>query len=416
MLDSFRLPAFRLLFVNGLLSSAAMSVTMLVHSWLILSLTDDSAFWVGVSVALHGIGQVLFAVAGGVLVDQLDRRRLLFAEQLFGGTAYGFLAGMSYLGLATLPMALALSFAMGATLTLERTTTNALVSDVAGDEGLLNALSWRRVAILPVMVGGSLLIGTLLAGVGTWAGYAVVSGALLVAPWVLLRLPAGDRIPTGRPNFFRQVSQGMLYAARDWQVRTLLLIAVGMEAFGFSYTTMIPVMAKNVLDVGAIGLGQISAASGVGAGVGILGVAALGNFRNKPRLILLAASIAGASLLGFSLSESLPMAMLFALLTTGSLMAYDITIGALLLIVAPPHMRGRIISLHSLAIAFMSLGGFATGALGSLVGVPVMLTLGSAAITGNLLLHRRRLLRIREPNGRARAPVVGSRASEAPGR
>jgi hypothetical protein len=88
--------------------------------------------------------------------------------------------------------------------------------------------------------------------------------------------------------------------------------------------------------------------------------------------------------------------MLFALLTTGFLNAYDITIGSLLQLVSPSQMRGRIISLHNLVLAFTSLGGFAAGAIGSLIGVPVMLALGSAAIVGNLLLHRPRLLRIRE--------------------
>jgi len=108
---------------------------------------------------------------------------------------------------------------------------------------------------------------------------------------------------------------------------------------------------------------------------------------------------AGGFLLAFSISRSLPLSMLCALLTTGFLTAYDITIGSLLQIVSPAQMRGRIISLHSLAIAFTSLGGFAAGAIGSLIGVPVMLALGSAAIVSNLMFHRPRLLRIRERGG-----------------
>jgi hypothetical protein len=89
--------------------------------------------------------------------------------------------------------------------------------------------------------------------------------------------------------------------------------------------------------------------------------------------------------------------MLFALLTTGFLTAYDITLVSLLQIVSPAAMRGRIVSLYSMAIAFTSLGGFLSGAIGSMIGVPVMLALGSLAIVGNLMVHRPRLLRIREP-------------------
>lgn len=403
-LEAFRLPAFRLLFVNGVFQSVTIGVTGLVHSWLVLALSDDSALWVGVSVAINGIGQVAFSVLGGVMVDRLDRRKVMVGEQICSAGVAGVLAITSYAGVATLPLALGLSFVMGVNQTVARTVSNAILFDVAGHARLLNVLSLRRLAILPGMVGGSLLAGWLLANVGTWAGYALIGGVLSLAPWVLLWLPAREPNPPERATVLRQAWEGMRFGARDWQIRTLLLIAVGMEAFGFSYSTMIPVMAKNVLEVGAVGAGLLSAASGAGSAISVLAVAVLGNFRHKPILILSAAAAAGVFLLGFSLSRSLPVAMLFATLTTGCLMAYDITIGALLQLVAPSAMRGRIVSLHSLAIAFMSLGGFATGAIGSLVGVNAMMTFGGVAILANLLVRRGPLLRIEEVT----APVVSS--------
>jgi hypothetical protein len=253
--------------------------------------------------------------------------------------------------------------------------------------------------MVPMLISGSLVMGFLLAAVGTWAAYALVSVLLFLAPWVLLRLPPMRRVSGPSTSFLRLAGEGIRYGAKDWQIRTLLLVSVGMEAFGFSYQTMVPVMAKDVLNVGAFGLGLISAASGVGAGLAILSVAALGNVANKPRLIFWCALGAGCSLLAFSLSRHLALSMMCALLTTGLLMAYDLALSSLLQIVSPPKMRGRVVSLYSLAIGFMAFGGFALGALGSLIGVPVMLGINSAAILGNLLLHRRRLLRIREHRG-----------------
>jgi hypothetical protein len=297
-------------------------------------------------------------------------------------------------------LVLATSFVFGATLTVDMTVTNALVYDVAGRQRLLNAMSLRRIATVPMMISGSLLMGLLLAEVGTWAAYAVVSLVLFLAPWVLLRLPPTRVSTAPRTSFLVLAAEGVRYGAMDWQIRTLLLISVGMEAFGFSYQTMVPVMAKDVLDIGAVGLGQISAASGVGAGLAMLSVAALGNVRNKPRLLFWCAMGAGVSLLAFSLSRHLALSMLCALLTTGMLMAYDIALSSLLQIVSPSRIRGRIVSLYGLAIGFMSFGGFAIGAIGSFIGVPLMLGLSSVAIFSNLLLHRHRLLQVREqPRG-----------------
>lgn len=398
ILEALEIPGFRLLFVNGLFASVGNTASHLVQIWLVLSVSDDSAFWVGVSVLLAGLGRVVFSLIGGVIADQFDRRLLLLTVQLFTSGLTALVAVTTFLGAANLPVALFVSLTLGSALTVDMTITNALVFDLAGRERILNALSLRRISTVPVMIGGSLLMGWLLASVGTWAAYAFVSGCLFVAPWALLWLPpTAVQTPDHQPlGLLPAAIEGLRFAAHDRQIRTLLLVALGMETFGFAYLTMIPVVAKNVLDVGALGLGQITAASGVGCGLAILGVAALGNFHHKPLLLFCTAMGAGASLLAFSLSRSLPLSMLCALLTTGCLTAYDITIGSLLQIVSPAHMRGRMISLHSLAIAFTSLGGFAMGAVGSVIGVPTMLAIGSAAIVSNLMVHRRRLLRIRE--------------------
>jgi MFS family permease len=397
-LGALEIPGFRLIFVNGLFSSVGMQSVLLVQGWLVLSLSDDSPLWVGVSVALNGIGRMLFSIVGGVLGDQLDRRKVVVAAQFASAAICALIAATSYLGIATLPLVLVTAFLIGGTLALDMTVTAALIFDVAGRERILNAVSLRRMTTAPMMIGGSLLVGWLIASSGIWAAYAFVSTALFIAPWILLRLPATARVSAGhREPFFASAAEGFRFAARDWQIRTLLLVAVGMEAFGFSYFTMIPVMAKNVLDVGAIGLGQLAAASGVGAGLAVLGIASLGNFRNKPLLLFWTALGAGVFLFAFSISRSLSLSMLFALMTTGFLTAYDITIGSLLQLVSPPHIRGRVISLHNLVLAFTSFGGFAAGAIGAVIGVPVMLAIGSAAIVSNLLFHRPRLLRIQEP-------------------
>jgi len=78
--------------------------------------------------------------------------------------------------------------------------------------------------------------------------------------------------------------------------------------------------------------------------------------------------------------------------------AYDLTLGVLIQLVAPPSMRGRAVSLHSLAISFTAVGGFVMGGVGSIVGVPVMVAAGGTGIVFNALVRRRAILKIREYN------------------
>ncbi len=78
------------------------------------------------------------------------------------------------------------------------------------------------------------------------------------------------------------------------------------------------------------------------------------------------------------------------------LYAYDVTLGVLLQLVAPPNLRGRAVSLHSLAISFTALGGFVMGGIGSIVGVPLMITAGGIGIVINAMLRRRAILTVQE--------------------
>ena len=68
----------------------------------------------------------------------------------------------------------------------------------------------------------------------------------------------------------------------------------------------------------------------------------------------------------------------------------------LIQLVAPPNMRGRAVSLHSLAISFTAVGGFVMGGVGSIVGVPLMVAAGGTGIVVNALLRRKAIMGIRE--------------------
>src|SRR5262245_50385890 len=94
--EALRIPAFRLVFADGVLTSVGMSASTLVQGWLVLSLSNDSPLWVGVSVAFNGVGRLVFAIVGGVISDRLDRRMILFCAQLTAAFVAAVLALTCY--------------------------------------------------------------------------------------------------------------------------------------------------------------------------------------------------------------------------------------------------------------------------------------------------------------------------------
>ena len=404
LLVSFKAPGFALFYAHSTFASVDMTVRMAVNGWLVLELSDDSAFWVGIFALAQGVGQLLFSMVAGAIVDRFQRRNVLLVEGSLGLMIAWSVAAAALLEAITLWMAIALGFVIGVQRAVRFTASNRLVYDLVGPRQLVNGVSLWRVSTTPMAIFGALLAGLLIDWVGIWAAYALIGISLVISLPFLALITVKGAVERSGVNLLQQTLEGIRFARRSRPLSTLFTISVVMEALGFAYLVMIPIMAKIVLEVGGTGMGFLQAGTGVGMFSATLVMAARGDAGNKPRVIFLAAIGAGLALIGFALSRSLPLSVLLAAAVMAFLHAYDLTLGALMQLVSPPNLRGRAVSLHSLAISFTALGGFVMGVAGGIVGVPTVLAAGGAGIVANSLLRRGALKRVREhPHGTGEA-------------
>ena len=396
MFTSFKAPGFRLFYIHNTFAAVDLGVRMAVHGWLVLELSDDSEIWIGVYALVLGMGRFLSSTLAGAIVDRFPRRSVLLIEGAAGALLAWGLAFAVLFEVATLGLAIGLAFLMGCLGAVRFTAANRFVYDLVGPQQLVNGASLWRVSATPMMVFGALLAGALIEWVGIWAAFMFMGSSLLISlPFLAMIRVKGDVQPSNT-NLIQQTIEGVRYAAQNRTLRTLFTVSIVMESLGFAFLVMIPVMAKTVLLAGGVGMGLLQAGAGAGTLFANLIMAMKGDAENKPRIIVLNALGAGVALIGFALSRSLPVSILLAAAIMALLNAYDITIGALMQLVAPSNFRGRAVSLHSLAISFTALGGFVMGAAGSVVGIPVMLAAGGAGIIINMLIRRPALLAIKE--------------------
>ena len=247
-----------------------------------------------------------------------------------------------------------------------------------------------------MMIFGAVLAGVLIDLAGIWAAYAFMGFSLLLGliPLSLIRV-RGNVERTGI-TLFKQTLDGLKLISTNRSLRTLFTVSVVMEGLGFAFLVMIPVVAKTVLHVSGTGFGLLQAGVGVGMLFSAFFMAANGDARHKPTVIFVCALAGGLAMIGFAISRSLPLSMLMAAAVMAFLNAYDLTLGALMQLVSPPNMRGRAVSLHSLAISFTALGGFVMGVGAGLIGVPIVLAISGGGIFANALGRRRALMRIEE--------------------
>ena len=396
LLASFGAPGFRPFYAYNTFAAVDMNVRIGVHGWLVLELSDDSAFWVGMFALALGTGQVVFSMVAGAIVDRFQRRNVLLIEGAVSASVAIALTASVYFEFAALWMAVAIAFPMGCQRAVRFTAANRFVYDLVGAERLINGVALWRLSTAPMMVLGALLAGALIDWRGVWAAYGFMGASLTAGlPFLALVRVRGAVGQTGA-SLAQQTIEGVRFAARSQPLRTLFTVSIVMESLGFAFLVMIPIMAKSVLEVGGSGMGFLQAGVGAGMLIASLAMAAIGDVRNKPGVVFVCALGAGVALVGFALSRSLPLSVFLAGLVMGLLNAYDLTLGALMQLVSPPAFRGRAVSLHSLAISFTALGGFVMGAAGGVIGVPAVLAVSGAGIVANSVWRRGALMRIRE--------------------
>jgi MFS family permease len=367
-----------------------MTMGMLTQGWLVLTVTD-SPFWVGAVMGARGIGVVAFGAFGGVLADRVDRRHILVAIHWARALSALLLGILTILDEITLLYILAIVFVQGIMQAFFIPANNALIYDTVGSERILNANAARMTGFNLSKIMGSIIVGVVIAAFGVGWAYVGVAIVWALTPIFILMVRVGmsDNSAQSEP-IWQNLAAGIKYAfGRGGPIGSLLFLSLLVETFGFSYIVMLPVVARDVLGLGEIGFGLLSGASGVGALVGTMIVASLGDFRRIGLLLVITVGASGFGLLLFALSSWFYLSMIIIAFIGASLMAYDATMASSLQISVSSEMRGRIMGLYGLTFGFTPVGGFISGLVASALSVSFAIGLGGGIIVVcNLIAHR----------------------------
>ena len=148
-----------------------------------------------------------------------------------------------------------------------------------------------------------------------------------------------------------------------------------------NYLILLPVYAREILDIGAGGLGILTASIGVGALIGALGVAFLRPSGGSGMLLLGGLSVASMALIVFALSTTLPISMLALAVLGACQVTYYATTNTLLQVLVPGRLRGRVLSIYIMTSwGAIPIGNLLAGAVAERYGAPVALA-GGGLIT-----------------------------------
>lgn len=394
---AFSFADFRLLWLNVLLQSTAQGMHWVAVSWLVFEVTD-SEFWVGASAALSMAPFFFLGLVAGAAADRVDRRKLTLAITLAAVAAALAMAAILFADAAGIAWILALAAIAGCVSAFIMTTRQALTYDIVGARLALNGMSLNSVSMQMGLIGGPLLFSVLITRFGAGGLFLIIGGCYAasgVFPLFMRSPPSAAARPIRRESVRRVLAEYVGIMRRNRILATLMALAAATELFGFAHMAILPVIAKDVLNLDASGLGVMTAVRQTGGVAGLLALSALGDFRRKGFLMFGVMFAFGASLMSliFQIGAAYYVAMLA--LATACAMSVDTIYMTLMQENVPDNQRGRAMGAWTLSIGVAPVGHLSIGALAGRIGAPASLFASGAALAASTLCAAAALPKIR---------------------
>jgi MFS family permease len=379
---------YRLFFIGQGISLIGTWMTQIATSWLIYRLTN-SALLLGVVGFVGQIPSFLFAPIAGVIVDRWNRHRLLVATQTLAMAQSLALATLTLTGFVKIWHVIALSAFQGMINVFDMPARQAFVVEmVEKREDLSNAIALNSLMVNAARLLGPSLAGVVIAAVGEAWCFMLdgVSYLAVIASLLLMTLPRAVAERIEEENLFRQFREGWNYIVGFRPIRNILLLLALMSLVGMPYTVLMPIFASDILGGGPYMFGWLMAASGVGALIGALFLAARKTVLGLGKFIPAMAGVFGAGLIAFSFSRALWLSLLLRVVTGLGFMTQMAVSNTLLQTIVEEDKRGRVMSFYTAAVmGTMPFGSLLAGAVAARIGAPhTLLISGICCIAGAL--------------------------------
>jgi len=364
--------------------------------WLVYGLTG-SAVSLGLTGLAQALPRIVLVMLGGVVADRVDRRRLLIGVQAIVAVLYATLATLVFLEVVQVWHVWVLAFILGALRAFDNPSRQSILPQLVGKEEIPSAVALGNLAWEVPRLIGPATAGVLISLIGIASTFYVAALGFILSMLMYSLMRVSKVVAAeGRRNLLKEMGDGLNFVRRN----ELFLALIGMvffnSMFGMSYQLMLPVFARDILEVGSQGFGFLQTAVAVGAILGSLAAARFARSGHRGVQLLVASALFGLLIIAFAWSRwyALSVSIMFLMGLSNSF--YMITINTTLQIAVPNEYRGRVMGLWSLTWSLVPLGGLIAGTITEYASAPVAVALGGTLVVAMAATIFIRVPRVRQ--------------------
>jgi len=371
---------YKLYFSGQLVSLIGTWLQVVAQGWLVLKLTN-SAYLIGLTAALATLPSLLFTLLGGVIVDWFPKKKILLFTQGSAMVLAFILGGLTVAHIITIEEICVLAFLLGTVNAIDAPARQAFVPEMVNREELTSAIALNSGAFNTARVIGPGVAGLLIALVGT-GGAFIINGLSYIAVIIaLLKMNTPERPMQKKTDALKAIKQGFAYSFSHPVIRTLIVFTAVSSVFGWSYTTVMPLIAQNEFHAGAAGLGYLYAATGLGALMATFLIAGFAK-RVAPIVFIAGGSMLFAvSLILFSYTTNFTLALVLLFFAGLGLLSQFAMMNTRIQSLVKSEFRGRVMSIYVFMFVGLSpLGNYEIGWLSEKEGTSFAIRLGAIIV------------------------------------
>ena len=382
---------FQLFFSGQLISLIGTWMQTVAQSWLVYRMTGSGLLLGAVGFASQ-IPVFLVAPVGGITADRMNRQRVVIGTQTASMLLAFVLAALTLSHRVQVWHIFVLAALLGVVNAFDIPGRQAFLVDMVGKDDLMNAIALNSSMFNGARVIGPAVAGVLVARLGEgWCFFANgVSYIAVIAGLMLMNVHAPAKAsPHSSP--WEHIVEGFEFVNKTAPIRALMILLGVVSVTGMPYVVLMPIFADKILhkggqefatiigshDLGAVRLGILMGAAGVGALLGALTLAMRSGVKGLGRWVAVCCAGFGVSMVLFAFSTSFWVSVLLLLPVGYFVMLQMASSNTLIQVMVPDALRGRAMAIYSMMFMGMApIGALLGGAMSDRIGAPWTVAIG----------------------------------------